>query len=80
MGNINNISGAIVKSLLEDLTDRRGFKGVWYDTDTDIQKEIKATWFKIIRNRIKLLDKEAHNDHCRTQGQRNNYVRSVEGI
>ena len=48
MDNKKQKAKKIVKLILEDLTDRRGLKQVWYQIDKDIQKQIKDTWINII--------------------------------
>lgn len=38
----------IVKAILDDVTDRRGWRQEWDEFDEDVQEEIKETWsFKI---------------------------------
>jgi hypothetical protein len=36
----------IVKAILEDVTDRRGWRQEWDMFDESIQEEIRATWLK----------------------------------
>ena len=43
---------AIVKGILADVTDRRGWRQEWDGFDDDIQAEIKATWKKIVKAAI----------------------------
>ena len=39
---------AIVKAILADVTDRRGWKQEWGQFDTDTKREIKATWTALV--------------------------------
>lgn len=34
----------IVDAILDDLTDRRGFRQTWDETDDDVQAEIRKAW------------------------------------
>jgi hypothetical protein len=45
----------IVRTILLDVTDRRGWRQEWDGFDRDIQREIKATWKALI---LKELAKE----------------------
>lgn len=46
---VEKAAGEAVESILEDLTDRRGLKHEWRQTDAAIQDEIRAEW----RRRLK---------------------------
>jgi hypothetical protein len=43
----------IVKAILADVTDRRGWRQEWDGFDWDIQIEIKKTWKRLILNELK---------------------------
>ena len=38
----------IMKALIADITDRRGWRQAWDTFDDDVQEEIKATFINII--------------------------------
>ena len=38
----------IVDAILEDLTDRRGFRQEWDLVDEDVRSEIKERWMNIV--------------------------------
>jgi len=39
-----------VERIIEDLTDRKGFRQCWEETDEEIQNEIRETWIDILKN------------------------------
>jgi len=45
---------AIVRAILDDMTDRRGFRQNWDAIDPDIQSEIEATWCRIAAEHVPL--------------------------
>ena len=47
-------SESIAWGIVRDLTDRRGFRGAWYDYDEDTRDEIFAEWVEIIDNPTEL--------------------------
>lgn len=49
------VAKKIVAAILADLTDRRGLKQEWNQTDPKIQREIRAEWRAIVAAE---LDKE----------------------
>lgn len=44
-------SRIVLERLIDDLSDRRGFKAVWSDLDADIRADIEAHWLRIIEGR-----------------------------
>ena len=42
----------IVFSIIEDMSDRRGFRQAWDDVDEEIQEEIMETWIKKVKGRL----------------------------
>lgn len=42
----------IVNAIIADLSDRRGFRQAWDDTDKDIQEEIRLAWINIVKNNL----------------------------
>lgn len=42
--NIDKTANAIVKVILADVTDRRGWRQEWDQFDDGIKREIKETW------------------------------------
>lgn len=40
---------AAVDEILEDMTDRSGFRQIWDGIDEGIQADIKRAWFDIVR-------------------------------
>lgn len=48
----------IVDGILDDVTDRRGWKQEWGQFDPDIKVEIRATWAKIIRQVLRKYEEE----------------------
>jgi hypothetical protein len=38
----------IAKAILDDVTDRRGWRQEWDMFDDDVKREIKRTWHKLI--------------------------------
>jgi hypothetical protein len=47
-----SVFSKIAKRVLEDMTDRRGFRQEWDQCDKDVQKEILTAWEGIIRETI----------------------------
>jgi hypothetical protein len=45
-------SKEIVKAIVEDFTDRRGFRQNWEQIDEEIQKEIIAEWERLVEERL----------------------------
>lgn len=43
-----NTATKIMKALIKDITDRRGWDSEWDQFDDDIKREIKETFVKII--------------------------------
>lgn len=50
MKKFNNLKLAkqIRKAILDDVTDRRGWRQEWDGFDADVQKDIKCAWDKLI--------------------------------
>jgi hypothetical protein len=46
------LSRTIVEEIIGDLIDRGGFDGVWDDTDSEIQDEIRDAWIAIVRSHL----------------------------
>lgn len=40
----------VVDALLKDLTNRRGFRQIWDQTDPDIREELKTAWATILND------------------------------
>lgn len=38
----------IMNAILDDVTDRKGWRHEWDDFDEDVQQEIRETWIAII--------------------------------
>ena len=47
------LSGAIVRELIDDIRERKGFRQLWDSLDVEIQEEIRETWTNIINKYIK---------------------------
>ena len=45
---VNPKANEIMKAILDDVTDRRGWRQEWGGFDEEIQEEIRQTWLKII--------------------------------
>ena len=43
----------ILKALLKDLQGRSGFDDIWGTMDRDVQREMKATWRRLILQVLK---------------------------
>lgn len=48
-----DIANQIAKSIYDDCTDRRGIRQAFEDCDSDVIREIKSTWRKIIVDALK---------------------------
>jgi hypothetical protein len=42
------IAKKVVSAIVEDIEDRRGLRQEWENIDSDIQKEIKEEWAKLV--------------------------------
>jgi len=42
----------IVEKILEDLRDRRGFRGLWESLDWDVKNEIRLAWAAIVQAKL----------------------------
>jgi len=52
--NVEKVAKEIVKAVLDDVTDRRGWRQEWDRFDSDIQQEIRETHTDIVK---KILQK-----------------------
>ena len=68
------LSERIRDKILDDVTDRRGWRQEWDQFDEDIQNEIKATWLKKIEKELKRAippasaDKAQELQYCKVCG------------
>ena len=46
------LSSAVVQTILDDLTDRRGLRHEWDNIDDDIQKEIIDKWTALVKELV----------------------------
>jgi len=53
MAKRKRVETLIVEALIYDISDRRGLKHEWNAIDAEVQREIRATWRKIIRRLLK---------------------------
>jgi hypothetical protein len=56
MSNKTKLATSIVFAILSDVTGRRGWRQEWDGFDTDIQKEILATWERLIEKELNKED------------------------
>lgn len=52
MSEKEKLARKIADAILQDVTDRRGWRQEWEGFDEDIQKEIKDTWVQIIKKEL----------------------------
>lgn len=53
MSDAAKIARDIVAAIEYDLSDRRGLRREWEQIDDDVKREIRRTWAKIIREKLK---------------------------
>jgi hypothetical protein len=51
------IARKIMRGILADITDRRGWRQEWDEFDDDIKREIRRVWLKIILDALPQKDK-----------------------
>jgi hypothetical protein len=49
---MESVEARIIRLILEDLNDRRGFRQAFDDCDEDIQIEIRDAWRTIVKNEL----------------------------
>jgi hypothetical protein len=53
------IARKIMRNILADVTDRRGWRQEWDGFDDDIKREIRREWLKIILAALPSTEREA---------------------
>lgn len=47
---MEKMAKAIVRRIIDDLTDRSGLRQAWEDIDKDVRREITRAWVKIVED------------------------------
>ena len=53
MPDLDKLATDIMSKILDDVTDRRGWRQEWDRFDNEIKEEIKAEWHKLILDTLK---------------------------
>ena len=53
MPDLDKLATDIMSKILDDVTDRRGWRQEWDRFDNEIKAEIKAEWYKLILDTLK---------------------------